>query len=118
MNETLFGIPLIFWGVLCLGVAIAYYFIWPQPGPKRLAPRTQREHIVLRYFHSLVWVLLAFGCFLGAAGYGALGWWVAALGIPVYVVFLYYVVHDRNKEEAARKAKRQGAGARDAGMPQ
>lgn len=118
MSETLLGVPLLFWGILCLAIAAAYYFIWPQPGPKRLAPRTVREHVVLRYFHALVWVLLAAGCFLGAAGLGEFGRWVALLGIPVYVVFLVYVVRDRNREDAARAAQRKGAGAQNAGMPQ
>lgn len=115
--ETLLGVPLVFWGVLCLAVAGAYYFFWPKPGPKRLTPRTLREHIVLRYFHSLVWVLLAGGAFLGAAGAGNIGWWVALLAIPVYIIFLIDVVHDRNKEEAARAAKRAGAGHHDMGAP-
>ena len=118
MDQTLFGVPLLFWGVLCLAIAAAYYYVWPQPGPKRLAPRSMSEHVVLRYFHSLVWVLLAAGCFLGSAGMGELGRWIALLGIPVYIVFLVYVVRDRNKEEAARAAQRKGAGAQNAGAPQ
>lgn len=118
MSETLLGVPLVFWGVLCLAIAAAYYFIWPQPGPKRLAPRSVREHVVLRYFHTLVWVLLAAGCFLAAAGLGEFGRWLALLGIPVYVIFLVYVVRDRHKEDAARAAQRKGAGAQNAGMPQ
>uniref|UniRef100_A0A7C1JZF5 Uncharacterized protein n=1 Tax=Caldilinea aerophila TaxID=133453 RepID=A0A7C1JZF5_9CHLR len=116
-TEELLGVPLIFWGLLCLAIAIAYYFFWPRPGPKRLTPRTLREHIVLRYFHSLVWVLLALGAFLGALGAGATGRWMALLAIPVYIIFLVYVVRDRNKEEAARAARRAGAGNRDMGAP-
>lgn len=115
--ETLLGIPLLFWGVLCLAVAGGYYFFWPKPGPKRLTPRTAWEHLVLRYFHSLVWVLLAGGAFFGAAGAGSIGRWVALLAIPVYITFLVYVVRDQKKEEAARAAKRAGAGHRDMGAP-
>ncbi|MBE2240705.1 MAG: hypothetical protein IAE81_23155 [Caldilineaceae bacterium] len=118
MTQTLLGAPLVFWGMLCLAIAVAYYYIWPRPDPRRLAPRTTREHIVLRYFHSLVWVLLAAGCFLAAASLGDLGRWIALLGIPVYIIFLVYVVRDRRKEDAARAAQRQGAGARNAGAPQ
>ena len=117
MTETLLGIPLVFWGLLCLAIAVAYYFFWPKPGPKRLTPRTLREHIVLRYFHSLVWVLLALGAFLGALGAGATGRWIALLAIPVYIIFLIYVVRDQNKEEAARAAQRAGAGNRNMGAP-
>ena len=55
---------------------------------------------------------------LGAAGLGDIGRWVALRGIPVYVIFLVYVVQDRRKEDAARAAQRAGARARDAGSPQ
>ncbi|MBK8797377.1 MAG: hypothetical protein IPM07_13960 [Anaerolineales bacterium] len=40
------------------------------------------------------------------------------LGIPVYIIFLVYVMRDRRKEDAARAAQRKGAGARNAGAPQ
>ncbi|MCX6039755.1 MAG: hypothetical protein NTV69_01255 [Caldilinea sp.] len=117
MDANLLGIPLVFWGILCLAVAIAYYFVWPSPGLRRLTRRTLRAQIVLRYFHSLVWVLLAIGCFLGAAGSGDLGRWVALLGIPTYAVFLVFVVRDRHQEERARSEQRRGAGHQDLGMP-
>lgn len=118
MSETLLGVPLVFWGAISLAIGAAYYYVWPKPDLRRVSPRTVREHVVLRYFHSLVWVLIAAGCFLGAAGLGDIGRWVALLGIPVYVIFLVYVVRDRRKEDAARAAQRSGARARDAGTPQ
>lgn len=77
LGNTLLGIPLVFWGIGCLAVAVAYYRIWPQPSPKRSQQRTQWQHIVLRYFHSLVWILLAAGCFL--AGGASTGLWLAAI---------------------------------------
>ena len=73
---------------------------------------------MLCYIHRQVWVLLADGCCLGAAGLGDIVRWVALLGIPVYIIFLVYVVRDRRKEDAARAAQRSGARARDAGTPQ
>ena len=118
LSETLLGVPLVFWGGISLAIGAAYLFVWPKPEPRRVSLRTTREHVVLRYFHSIVWVLIAVGCFLGAAGYGDIGRWFALLGIPVYIIFLVSVVRDRHKEDAARIAHRSGARARDAGTPQ
>ena len=110
LGSTLLGIPLVFWGIGCLAVAVAYYRIWPQPSPKRTQRRTQWQHIVLRYFHALVWVLLAAGCFLAGAGYN-IGLWVAALALPVYIYFLVMVVQDRNRELADLAAQRKAQAA-------
>jgi Ca2+/Na+ antiporter len=118
MDANLLGIPLLFWGMLCLAVAIAYYFVWPSPGPAAADKTNVARQIVLRYFHSLVWVLLAIGCFLGAwQAAGILGRWVALLGIPTYAVFLVFIVRDRHQEERARSEQRRGAGHQDLGMP-
>lgn len=110
LGNTLLGIPLVFWGIGCLAVAVAYYRIWPQPSPKRSQQRTQWQHIVLRYFHSLVWILLAAGCFLAGAGYN-LGLWLAAIALPVYILFLVMVVQDRNRELADLAAQRKAQAA-------
>lgn len=115
LGNTLLGIPLVFWGLGCLAIAVAYYRIWPQPIPKRTQPRTQWQHIVLRYFHSLVWVLLAAGCFLAGAGYNV-GLWVAALALPVYIVFLVMVIQDRNRELADLAAQRKAQVPAAAGL--
>ena len=114
LGNTLLGIPLIFWGLGCGAVAVAYYRIWPQPSPKRSQPRTQWQHIVLRYFHSLVWILLAAGCFLAGAGYN-IGLWVAALALPVYILFLVMLVQDRNRELADLAAQRKAQAAATSG---
>ena len=106
LGNTLLGVPLVFWGIGCLAVAVAYYRIWPQPSPKRSQRRTQWQHIVLRYFHSLVWILLAAGCFLAGAGFN-IGLWVAALALPVYIYFLVMMVQDRNRELADLAAQRK-----------
>jgi hypothetical protein len=116
LGNTLLGIPLVFWGIGCLTVAVAYYRIWPQPSPKRTQGRTQWQHIVLRYFHALVWVLLAAGCFLAGSGYN-IGLWVAALALPVYIYFLVMVVQDRNRELADLAAQRKAQAAVPASGP-
>ena len=107
MDNTLFGISLVYWGILALGIAGAYFYLWPRPSPNRSKPRTAWQHIVLRYFHSLVWVLLAFACFIGALGPGEYGRWVALAAIPVYIVFMVMLVRDRNREMAQLAAQRK-----------
>jgi hypothetical protein len=105
-GNTLFGIPLAFWGIGCLAIAFAYWRIWPQPSPRRTQPRTTWQHLVLRCFHSLVWVLLAGACFLAGAGYN-IGLWLASAALPVYIVFLVMLVQDRNREQADLTAQRK-----------
>lgn len=116
LGNTLLGIPLLFWGFGCLAIAFAYYRIWPQPSPKRTQPRSTWQHIVLRYSHSLVWVLLAAGCFLAGAGHANIGLWLAAAALPVYIVFLVMLVQDRQREladlAAQRKATPSSTGSR------
>jgi hypothetical protein len=107
LGETLFGIPLVFWGLGCLAVAVTYYRLWPQPSPKRTLARTQWQHVVLRYFHALVWVLLAAGCFLAGTGYTNIGLWLAAAALPVYIIFLVMLIKDRNRELADLAAQRK-----------
>jgi cytochrome b561 len=108
-GATLFGIPLAFWGFGCLAVAVAYYRLWPQPSPKRTRPRTPWQHLVLRYGHALVWLLLAAGCFLAGTGLSNLGLVLAALALPVYIVFLVMLVQDRNRELADLAAQRKAS---------
>mgnify|MGYP003378154648 CR=1 FL=1 len=40
MGNTLLGVPLLFWAIVCFSIAIAYYFFWPKPSARRLTPRT------------------------------------------------------------------------------
>lgn len=107
LGNTLFGIPLVFWGLGCLAVAAAYYRLWPQPSPKRTQPRTGSQHFVLRYGHTLVWLLLAAGCFLAGAGYVPVGLGLAFASLPVYIVFLVMLLQDRQRELADLAAQRK-----------
>jgi len=107
LGNTLLGIPLVFWGFGCLAVAAAYYQLWPQPSPKRQQSRTPFQHFALRYGHSLVWLLLAAGCFLAAFGYTAIGLGLASLSLPVYISFLVMLLQDRQRELADLAGQRK-----------
>lgn len=107
LSNTLFGIPLVFWGLGCLAVAVAYYRLWPQPSPKRTQPRTRFQHFVLRYGHALVWLLLASGCFLAGADLVTIGLSLAFVSLPVYILFLVILLQDRQRELADLAAQRK-----------
>jgi hypothetical protein len=95
---TLFGLPWYVWGLLCLAIAAVYLAVWPRPSYKSGAPaRPPWRQFVLRWFHSLVWVLLALACFVQSgqiAGGGAVGGALAVLAGLLYLVFMAALVAD------------------------
>jgi cobalamin synthase len=114
-SETLLGIPLIYWGLFCLVIAAVYFVVWPKPNPARPTPRSGTRHFILRYFHSLVWLLLAAAAFAAAFGIGS-GWLLAILGLVAYLVFMVVFVRDRQEETTALyQARKAGAKAEGAG---
>jgi hypothetical protein len=95
---TLFGLPWYVWGLLCLVVAAIYLVVWPRPSRKSAAlVRPSWRQFVLRWFHSLVWALLALSCFVQAsqiAGSGAVGGGLAILAGLLYLIFIGALVAD------------------------
>ena len=97
MTPTLFGIPFYLWGVVCLGVAAIYTATWPKPKPDAPARPAWRQFI-LRWFHALVWVLLAGACFAKAIGLTPAPFWSNMLGLAglaAYLIFLTTFTMDR-----------------------
>jgi hypothetical protein len=95
---TLFGLPWYVWGLLCLAVAAVYVVVWPRP-PRQggAAARPRGRQFILRWFHSLVWLLLALSCFVHAsqiAGTATVGRALAALAGLMYIVFLSALIAD------------------------
>ena len=94
LTNSLWGIPFLVWASLCLGVATLYYFLWPKP--KAGQTRTWWQHLVLRWFHSLVWVLLAAACLLWMNdSTSTLAPNLARLALPTYLIFLITAALDR-----------------------
>lgn len=99
MSETFLGFPLQAWGILCLVVSVAYSFKWPKPNPDRVSPRRSAlVHIILRWFHSAVWLLLALACFMWASGPSAGANALAVAALIVYVIFLATLLADRARD--------------------
>ena len=55
------GIPYLVWGIGGLALAVLWIFVWPQ---KTEVPKTSPHYFILRWFHSLVWLLLSSAGFL------------------------------------------------------
>jgi hypothetical protein len=82
-------VPMYVWGLLSLGVAIAYSVFWPEARAARLAPGFAR--FVVRWFHALVWVLLAISFFVrgrGSPGAKVMADVLALAGLAAYLVFM------------------------------
>ena len=78
-----------------------------QPARRRAPPPAK---FILRYFHSLVWLLLAAAAFAGAYAFSGT-WLLALLGLAVYLVFMVVFVRDRQEETTAIYQARKAAKA-------
>jgi hypothetical protein len=76
--------------LVALVIALVYVFIWPgrrHPENMRRFPLWQR--LVLRWFHSLTWILIAVACLIWSK-------FVAAAAGVVYLIFLFTSLRVRN----------------------
>lgn len=64
MTPTLFGVPLDLYGMACLLLAFAWLIAWPRARAPERGPR----RVILRWGHSLVWLMLALAAFIGGTG--------------------------------------------------
>jgi hypothetical protein len=70
-------------------IAITYYFVWPDwKDPQLVKRRSLAPKIILRWFHSFTWILLAATCFLWSKS-------TAALAGIVYLIFMLTLVLER-----------------------
>lgn len=89
-------------------VAAIYAVVWPKPADAaRPRPRSKWEHLVLRWFHMLVWLSLAASCFLRlglieAAGMADLLAWLA---LVLYGIFLFVLARERAAASRASKGE-------------
>lgn len=91
MDKGWFQIPWLYYGLVCILVAIVYALIKVPPSKTfdwHTAPVWQS--LILRWMHSLVWILLAV-----AAGYME---WKGDVGIPkskviAFVSLVFYVIY-------------------------
>lgn len=91
------GLPWAFWGTLCILVATLYAAVWPRPRPG--TTRVGWHHLVLRWGHTVVWVLLALACFTRAfaPALESLADSFASLAFFSYALFLTVFFLDRRQ---------------------
>lgn len=97
-SNSFLGLHFGVWAAASLIIAVVYYFVWPRP-VNNINSRPMGRHIILRYFHSLVWVLMA-GSFVLRLAFSdqageTLGDVTAMLAFAIYMVFLVTATLDK-----------------------
>ena len=95
MDARLLGVPLIIWGALCLVLTAVWVVVWPHD--KATAVDGLR-FFILRWFHALVWLLLAIAAFIAAfnlLGGASTARIVAFLALISYLVFMVTFITSR-----------------------
>jgi hypothetical protein len=90
MQTGFLGIPWLWWGILCVVLALIYLVFWPRPA-RNAPPRPAVRQGVLRWFHALVWALLAAACFVQAAGFGSASTVAAGLALVALVLYIAFI---------------------------
>ena len=88
MNMKLLGIPLPILGLGCIALTVVWIFVWPRD---RATSSAVIRYLILRWFHALTWLLLAFAAFI--VGYNFVGGVqlakpIALLSLIVYLIFM------------------------------
>ncbi len=94
---TLIGIPLLAIGGFCLFLTLLWIFIWPRG---RVTPADGIRYLVVRWFHALVWLLLALAALVaGLELFGglALAQPLALLSLIVYFVFMFTLMTSKQR---------------------
>ena len=89
MGVKFLGVPVFIWGGVCLVVALAFTAVWPSN--KITNDTATLRFFILRWFHAIVWLLLAAACFVRGAGIlGGAGTanMIALAALLVYLVFM------------------------------
>lgn len=89
MERGWFNLPFSVWAILCLFVAAVYAFFWPSD---RVVDAGALRFLVVRWGHSLAWVLLALMCSLKAFGNPSMANWGNLAGLLALLVYVAFVV--------------------------
>lgn len=89
MQEKFLGVPWLIWAVVALVVAALYAFVIPN---SKITPATNGlQLVILRWFHPLVWVLLAMMFLMRSKlvpGSTTLANSIGLVGLAVYITFM------------------------------
>lgn len=87
----LWGVPWVVWAIVCLVIGAINTVLWPRPKNSSGRGYSAWQYVVLRWFHGLVWVLLAISCLIrlmAAPGGDATANTIGLLALVVYLIFL------------------------------
>jgi hypothetical protein len=81
------NLPWFVWAGLALIVAIIYYFVWPN---KAIDSSTGFRFLIIRYSHTLTWLLIAVNFLLRglSPSYNGIANLIAAMGGVIYLLFI------------------------------
>lgn len=86
------GIPYLVWGWSGLVMATLWIFIWPK---KAEVTKNSLQYFILRWFHTLVWLLLSAAGFMSGLdilGGKATAQTMSLLALIAYMIFMATVV--------------------------
>jgi tryptophan-rich sensory protein len=93
------GIPLTAWAIGCLVLAGVYVFVWPRPRTEEEAARRPVwRHVVLRWLHPGIWLVLGASFAVRAAPIAeaaSIGNQIASLAFILYIVYIVVYLADR-----------------------
>ncbi len=87
MTSSFLGVSFTVWGII--GLAIAAIWIFVRTSHRAATPRWR--FIVLRWFHMVVWLLLALAAFIAGSslpGAAAIARLAALLSLLTYLIFM------------------------------
>lgn len=93
MENTLLGLPVEVWAVVCFAVAILYTVFWPRP--PRAKQRSAWEHFVLRWLHALTWMWLALAALSSKYVGGLAAQTLGLLAFASYIIFMVTLVREK-----------------------
>lgn len=96
-------LPSTVWAALCLLIAAIYVRVWPRG---RASTARGLRYLILRWFHALVWVLLAIAILLRARASQGSQIWAGLTGLLALAVYIAFLV-------ATFTTKQRGASSRD-----
>ncbi|KPL91441.1 hypothetical protein [Herpetosiphon geysericola] len=90
MSTRFLGIPAIVWSMLALIIAAIFVYVWPSD--KVPGDTTSIRYLILRWGHTLVWVLIAGFILLRSVGASTIANLLGALAGITYLAFVAMIV--------------------------
>lgn len=84
---TLWGFSYLIWLIVCLVIAILYFFVIPKSAVA--SSNNEWDKAVLKYGHALVWILLSLACLVAHFNLLLFAKIIALSGLLVYLVFIF-----------------------------